>query len=233
MKTTKLVIIGSLFLLVSVGAARAQSLADYAREAKKNKTETSSASHHYDNDNLPTNGDLSVVGPPPATDIKKDAAPEDAKTATAPKAPAVDPAATAAEHQKAADELAKNIQKQKEKIDWLSHDLDLEQREYRLRAAAFYGDAGDRLRNAGKWDKDDAQFKSDIASKQQAVDAARQELDALQEQARKAGVQEKVQEKEQGKQKDTDAGTDANKDNNTSKNTIPNDDKNENKEKDK
>ena len=129
--------------------------------------------------------------------------------------------------------MAKNIQKQKEKIDWLSHDLDLEQREYRLRAAAFYGDAGDRLRNAGKWDKDDAQFKSDIASKQQAVDAARQELDALQEQARKAGVQEKVQEKEQGKQKDTDAGTDANKDNNTSKNTIPNDDKNENKEKDK
>ena len=71
MKTTKLVIIGSLFLLVSVGAARAQSLADYAREAKKNKTETSSASHHYDNDNLPTNGDLSVVGPPPATDIRK------------------------------------------------------------------------------------------------------------------------------------------------------------------
>src|SRR5271163_3772628 len=168
MKLTKLVIIGSLVLL-SVGAASAQSLADYAREAKKNKTETSSASHHYDNDNLPTNADLSVVGPPPATDAKKDAGAEDTTTATAPKTPDVDPAAAAADHQ-AANELAKDMQKQKERIEWLSHDLDLEQREYRLRAAAFYADAGDRLRNSAQWDKDDAQFKSDIASKQQAVD---------------------------------------------------------------
>jgi len=62
MKHIKLMAIGIL-LLLGVSAASAQSLADYAREVRKNKTETSAPSHHYDNDNLPTGADLSVVGP--------------------------------------------------------------------------------------------------------------------------------------------------------------------------
>ena len=179
MKHTKLMAIGTL-LLLGVSGAAAQSLADYAREARKKKAEPSAASRHYDNDNLPGAGDLSVVGPPASDD----------KAVQATK-PAISAAAANAEHQQAADEFQKKIDQQKEKIDSLSHELDLEQREYRLRAAAFYGDAGDRLRNAGQWDKDDAQYKSDIDSKEKAIDAARQELGDLQEQARKAGVQEK------------------------------------------
>ena len=67
MKHTKLMAIVTL-LLLGVSAAAAQSLGDYARAVRKNKAETSSTARHYDNDNLPTNETLSVVGPPPGAD---------------------------------------------------------------------------------------------------------------------------------------------------------------------
>ena len=170
-------------LFVGISGAAAQSLGDYARTYRKTKAETSSAPRYFDNDNLPVNDALSVVGPQPATDAKP---------------VAMDNSAADADRQKAADEWAKKLDQQKQKIDSLNHDLDLEQREYRLRAAAMYGDAGNRLRNQAQWDKDDAQYKSDIDEKQKAIDAARQQLDNMQEEARKAGI----------KQKDNDSATD-------------------------
>ena len=95
------------------------------------------------------------------------------------------------------------IDEQKSKIDALNHELQLDQREYRLRAAQFYGDAGAQLRNSAQWSKDDAQYKSDMDSKQKAIAAAQQQLSDLQEQARKAGMREKEsdsdKEKDQGK----------------------------------
>jgi len=190
MKHMKHMAIGTLLLLGITGAA-AQSLGDYARAARKNKAEPKSASRYFDNDNLPTNDALSVVGPPPAGDANAGQGTENAKSTQAAKAAAVDPAAAAAERQKTADEWTKKLDQQKEKIDSLSHELDLEQREYRLRAAAYYGDAGTRLRDAAQFDKDDAQYKSDVEGKQKAIDAAKQEFDEMQEQARKAGIVEK------------------------------------------
>jgi len=62
------------------------------------------------------------------------------------------------------------------------------QREYRLRAAAFYADAGARLRNQGSWDKEDAQYKQQLAQKQKAVDDAKKALDDMKELGRKSGV---------------------------------------------
>jgi len=70
----------------------------------------------------------------------------------------------------------------------------VEQREYQLRAAAMYADAGNRLRNSGNWDKEDADYKQKIAEKKKAADAAKQELDDMQENARKAGVPSSVRE---------------------------------------
>ena len=58
----------------------------------------------------------------------------------------------------------------------------------RLRAAAFYADAGNRLRNAGSWDKEDAQYKQQLAEKQKTLDTAKEELQDSRERARKAGV---------------------------------------------
>jgi hypothetical protein len=57
-----------------------------------------------------------------------------------------------------------------------------------LRAAAFYGDAGNRIRNSAQWDKQDAEYKGKIADKQKAADDAKQKLDDMKEEARKAGV---------------------------------------------
>ena len=57
-----------------------------------------------------------------------------------------------------------------------------------LRAAAFYADAGNRLRDQGAWDKEDAHYKQQIADKQKSIDDAKQQLDDMQENARKAGV---------------------------------------------
>src|SRR5208283_1043042 len=118
MKHTKLMAIVTMLLLGASGAA-AQSLGDYARAVRKNKAETSSTTHHYDNDNLPTNETLSVVGPPPGADAN-----------AGQKAAAVDSSAAATtERQKTADEWNDKIANQKAKIDSLNHEIDLDQRE--------------------------------------------------------------------------------------------------------
>ena len=190
MKHMKPMVIATL-LLLGIGGAAAQSLGDYARAARKDKAEPSSISHHYDNDNLPTNQPLSVVGPPPAADA--DAVPEaaDAKSKSSDKAAPVNPAAADAERQKTEEEWKKKIDSQQAKIDSLNHDLDLQQREYRLRVATQYDSQGNRIQNAGQWGKEDAQYRSDAEAKQKALEAARQELNDLQDQAHKAGVAEK------------------------------------------
>src|SRR5437899_60630 len=49
-------------------------------------------------------------------------------------------------------------------------------------------DNDNRLRNQGAWDKEDAQYKKQLDAKQKELATAKQELDDLKEQARKAGV---------------------------------------------
>jgi len=178
-------------LLLGASAAAAQSLGDYARAVRKNKADTSSTARHYDNDNLPTNETLSVVGPPP----------EAAAKAGQKAAAVASSAATDAERQKTADQWSQKIAKQKEKIDSLNHDLDLYQRELHLRDAAVYSDSSTAALAIRL-----AQYKADVDAKQKAIDAARQQLDEIQEQARKAGVAEnatgKDNNKDSGKDKD-------------------------------
>jgi len=165
------------FVLTGANLAAAQSLGDYARNVRKNKPQSSTPIPYYDNDNLPTKEKLSVVGPEPT-----------AQPANAAEKTASGPATAQAEKQKANAELQDKIKEKQAKIDGLTHELSLDQREYRLRAAEFYGDAGNRLRNSAQWDKDDARYKADMEEKQKAIEDAKQQLDQLQEQARKAGI---------------------------------------------
>jgi hypothetical protein len=171
MKKTNFIALGTL-LLVSFSGANAQSLGDYARSVRKNKPDSAPASRHFDNDNLPTGQTLSVVGPP-----------ADAASASAPAAPDT----SAADRQKAADDWNQRINQQKEKIAALNHEVDLDQRELRLRAAAQTSDPGVTARNV-QFVKDEVQYKSDMDAKQKELETARQQLDDLQEQAHKAGV---------------------------------------------
>jgi hypothetical protein len=182
--------------------AQSDSLGDYARQTRKQKAQKPSTAKQFDNDNLPTNDKLSVVGNAPAENADADndadndtraAAQQPDAQGDAPKAE-TKPGESQQDRQKAYDEWKDRIAKQKEAVDSAAHELDLLQREYRLRAAAFYADAGNRLRNAGSWDKEDAQFKQQIADKQKSVDAAKQKLDEMQESARKAGVPSSMRE---------------------------------------
>jgi len=184
---------GALLLgLVTLGVAQqSDSLGDYARTIRKDKKPT--VAKQYDNDNLPREDKLSVVG-----NATEPAAPQagqgNAQANKESKEGEVKPGQTKEERQQAYDEWKSKISAQKDKIDLLSRELDVLQREYRLRAAAFYADAGNRLRGSANWDKEDAQYKQQIDDKQKAVDSAKQELDDMQEQARKAGAPASVRE---------------------------------------
>jgi hypothetical protein len=184
-------------MLVTKAAAQSEPLGDYARSIRKD--DKKEVGKKYDNDNLPTSDNISVVGT--ARDSAEDANPaptsdtgsaktEDSSTAVTPSPQAQQgtskPDATDA--QKSDDQWKQKFADQKSKVDLLSRELDVAQREYRLRAAAFYADAGARLRNQGSWDKEDAQYKQQLAQKQKSLDDAKKVLDDLKEQGRKAGV---------------------------------------------
>ena len=167
----------------------------------------------FDNDNLPREDKLSIVGQPAApaagsdTDAKatqaenstpsdakpgadnKTASPEKAPLTSTPKAPDDDKT-----KENAVKQWADKLAAQKDQIDLLTRELDVLQREYQIRAAAMYADAGNRMRNSGDWDKQDAQYKQQIADKQKAIEDAKQKLEDTQEDARKAGVPASVRE---------------------------------------
>jgi hypothetical protein len=174
------------------------SLADYARQIKKDSPQPKSRPKVFDNDNLPKDDKLSVVGeqPPVAADKSSEEKPADStgnvpaatdkKSATETKAAATED--DRAKRQAALKEWQQKLTAQKDQIDLIDRELEVLKREYQLRAAAFYADAGDRLRNSGAWDKQDTQYKQQIADKQKSLDDAKQKLEDMQEQARKAGI---------------------------------------------
>jgi hypothetical protein len=162
------------------------SLGDYARKVRKDPPTANTKPKVFDNDNLPVNDKLSVVGQKPTADSA--AAPADKDKDKDKNAAATKPEDEQAKKQAAWKEWQGKITAQKDAIDLAARELDVLQREYQLRAAAMYADAGSRLRNELPWDKEDADYKQKIADKQKAVDDAKQKLTDLQEQARKAGV---------------------------------------------
>lgn len=186
-------------LALPVAGAQNAPLGDLARQVRKQKTPP--AGKTFDNDNLPAADKISVVGqaPDPA-----DTNSTNANTAANPTDPNAAPASAAASSsnsdQKSSfdeeqtkkqamwKEWQSKIHNQRDAVDLANRELDVANGEYRLRAAAFYADAGNRLRNAGAWDKEDNQYKEQIAAKQKTLDDAKKTLDDLQEQARKAGV---------------------------------------------
>jgi hypothetical protein len=163
------------------------SLGDYARKVHKDPGAAKAKPKVFDNDNLPTDDKLSVVGVQPSGDASSAAAADTAKAA-AQANPAGSPADEQAKKQAAWKSWQDKLTTQKDQIDLASRELDVLQREYQLRAAAMYADAGNRMRNSGEWDKEDTQYKDKIAEKLKAVDDAKQKLVDMQEEARKSGV---------------------------------------------
>lgn len=223
MKRIVYTIIGSALSLILLGlpaaaqnqasqSAQTDSLGDYARQIRKDNAPK--PKKVFDNDNLPTDDKLSVVGnatDAPAADNSGENKSSDASAAAgapaageskpsdtnAAKAEAPKTAKTPEEQQKDKEAAWKQwgdkISTQKDQIDLAARELDVLQREYQLRAAAMYADVGNRMRNAADWDKQDADYKQKIADKQKSLDDAKAKLDQLQEDARKAGAPTSVQ----------------------------------------
>jgi hypothetical protein len=203
----------------SQDASSGSSLGAYARQVRKDPN-TTSKPKVFDNDNLPREDKLSVVGPTVATagDNSADSRASQSEGAGAaapaakapgqnqsggegspaqvkpPSAEAAPPQDDEATRQAAAKQWGDKLAGQKDQIDLLGRELDVLQREYQIRAAAMYADAGNRIRNSADWDKQDAQYKDQIAAKQKALEDAKQKLDDMQEDARKAGVPSSVRE---------------------------------------
>ena len=183
-------------LTISCASAQDASLGDLARQVRKQKPAPTKKT--FDNDNLPQDDKVSVVG---QTADSSDGNTPNANGAAAqqsdqPAQPA--DAGNNGQKSSADEEQAKKqalwkewqskIKQQRDVIDLANRELDVANREYRLRAAAFYADAGNRLRNSASWDKEDSQYKDQIAAKQKTLDDAKKALDDMQDQARKAGV---------------------------------------------
>ena len=165
------------------------SLGNYARKVRK---DTPSAKPKvFDNDNLPHDDKLSVVGNPTTDADAKPPVSTDDKDASGNKAAGTQPGGAQGDDAKKQAEWKswqEKLAAQKNSIDLASRELDVLQKEYQLRAAAMYADVGNRLRNSTQWDKEDADYKQKIADKQKAVEDAKQKLDDMQEEARRAGV---------------------------------------------
>jgi hypothetical protein len=180
------------------------SLGDYARAVRKDKKPDTAK--QFDNDNLPEDNKLNIAGDAAAGNSQAPSGDNSQASQTAGsdggqpdkkaenKLPTVQPGESQEDRQKTYDAWKDRLTAEKEKIDLLSRELDVNQREYQLRAAAMYADAGNRLRNSAAWDKEDAEYKQKIEEKKKAVDDAKKEMEDMQEDARKAGVPSSVRE---------------------------------------
>jgi hypothetical protein len=178
-------LVSTILLTSFAGAQRTDPpLGDYARKVRKDPAAAKAKPKVFDNDNLPTEDKLSVVGQPVAANASPNAADDKDKDNSA----AAKTSDDQAKKEAAWKDWQNKIGAQKSTIDLAARELDVLQREYQLRAAAIYGDAGNRIRNSAQWDKQDAEYKEKIADKQKAVDDSKQKLDDMKEEARKAGV---------------------------------------------
>jgi len=189
--------LAGLFVMAAVAqdaSNQEPSLGNYARAVRKDKK--APAAKTFDNDNLPKQDKLSVVGPEsgiPASVQPTAEAPAPAATQAA----QVTPGQTQEQRQQVYDQWSERIASQQSQVDLLQRELDVEQRDYRLRSAEFYADAGERMRNSANWDKEDADHKAKIAEKQKALDEAKEQLSNMQEEARKSGIPSSVRENAQ------------------------------------
>jgi len=201
MKRSTIWIMIALFAGITAASALAQSqsLGDVARKQRQQKYEKQVATKVYTNDNLPgaTMKDDSATSEtkPPAdcadcakSDDNSSAVAKDKDKAAADGSKKPAPGSVEEYKEKAA-EWQKKIEEQKKAVATLQQQLESMQQQYRLRASAYYTDAGLRLRDGGaNWAEDEVNFRKAIDEKQKELDAAKQKLADVQDQAHKAGA---------------------------------------------
>lgn len=157
------------------------SVADVARQTRQQK---GTPRRTFTNDDLPHDGVVNVGGNSSAPEPSDQPAVESSKPSTEQQPDKAAPA-----QKNPAKEWQGKIADQKKQVADIEHEIDLMQREEQLRVAKLYWDAGNRLRDDKKWSDDEQKYKDTLAEKNEKLQAAREKLDQIQEEARKAGVQ--------------------------------------------
>jgi hypothetical protein len=177
-------------LLAGVAAAQSDSLAEAARKHKQQQAGKPVTAKVYTNDNLPATETISTVGAP-ATDAA--AAPTDGQAVSADgSTPAakngVKPADDSKTRQKTWEDWREKIEKQKAAVEQMQKDNDEIDRQYKLTSGNYYNSAQQRLFDGAAMAKEDAAYKQQMEQKKKAIDDAKQKIEDLQEEARRAGV---------------------------------------------
>lgn len=176
-----------MFVLGVTASVSAQSLGDVARKERTKQKPQSART--YTNEDIPSvetpkeepkpESGTPVVGATNASTDKKDAnkdtKPKDDKTAADKQAEL-----NTAWKAKVADAKAQ--------VATLEREINLMQREDRLRTAVYYNDAGNRLRDDKAWAEQEKKYQDDLAARQKDLASARQKVDEAREAARKAGA---------------------------------------------
>jgi hypothetical protein len=196
MKRLSLVVLALLFAAPWLCAQdQGVSLGDAARAQQARKGSPSPNAKVYDNENLPrggnistTTGDYAGVAAPAATKTSSSAKTGDASAkGTAGDKGAKDKSAEEAAKEEA-EEFQKKVDEAKKTIADAEHEIDILQREQRLQAAAYYGDAAARLQNRANWEADVKKQQEALKAKQDQLEAAKAALDQLRDDIRKAGL---------------------------------------------
>lgn len=164
---------------VMAAPAAAQSLGDYARQQRAKKTPSAASVKEYTNDNLPTSGGLGVASSSasasastPAGDAQADAAPEK-------------------ERNKQEAAVKAKFAAQREVIAKLQRELEVAERENSSRQAQTQSnsqDLGSRLRNPVLWAAENKKYQDEIDGKKKELEAAKQQVEDMREDLRKAGL---------------------------------------------
>ena len=184
------------------GQGTSDSLGDYARAIKKTKNAPAPSAQKkvYENDNLPTNSSISVVGN--ASSASRDSANKQTADASAPagqaegpagnkdekKDPELKPGQSQDDRKKALDAWKEKLAAQNDKVSGLAHEVELLQREFTVKSAEFYSNPANMAQHPRGFEKDNTDFKQKIADKQKELDSAKAKLSDMQDEARRAGA---------------------------------------------
>jgi diacylglycerol kinase family enzyme len=167
----------AIVLVLSMGACTllAQSLGEVARETRK--TPHPRAKKVVTNDEIPSVDTMST-------------APASAKTnATAGAQGSEKAAAKAPEEQKKLEaELNSKFSAEQDKISLMERELKVAEQEFKQKQIAHMADANARVNNQQQYAEAERLDREDLAQKQEKLNAEREKLSGMQEEARHAGV---------------------------------------------
>ena len=180
----------ALAIAPSAVAQKQQSVADAARENKKQKPE--SAQKVWTNDNITTvSKGLATEGvaptdtptaAEPAAEVKQDCdKTKDEKCDAVAKTDSAETSNKGDDQKKKIADMEKSLADQK-------REASLNEREWQLSQAALYGDAGTQLRDPKKFADSQAAHQKDAERLQKLIEETQKKIDDLKEQARKDGT---------------------------------------------